>query len=377
MKFRYFLAALTVGLACGNGGSGDTESASAPSVPDTVVISVVDTIGVLFGDSLREFGSLADVEFDRGGNILALDALKGRITVFGPEGDFIGYIGRHGAGPGEFQYPNCFAQLSDGRLIVSDFSGSTLSFFDENGEFTERVEGFPLVPPMFPVPLNDGTFYAGCMAIDFSIEGELPTGNAFIGIYSGSLTPDEVMVSFPLTITIAEDGDVNVDNVDVLWDSDNEGNLYWAVSDTETYAIHGVSSTGEEFFTVEKSWEPVPKSEEELQEAIYTEGLSRGDEGESTVNRGEQVIPEPNHLAISGLFVDDRDNIWVAQGYTAVPTFEIYSPAGELEGYAVIPELEGVTQLRYCLKNGMLAFDYGPVDYPKIYVLEAAGDSGI
>lgn len=51
MKFRYFLAALTVGLACGNGGSGDTESASAPSVPDTVVISVVDTIGVLFGDS--------------------------------------------------------------------------------------------------------------------------------------------------------------------------------------------------------------------------------------------------------------------------------------------------------------------------------------
>ncbi len=94
--------------------------------------------------------------------------------MFGPEGDFIGYIGRHGAGPGEFQYPNCFAQLSDGRLIVSDFSGSTLSFFDENGEFTERVEGFPLVPPMFPVPLNDGTFYAGCMAIDFSIEGELP-----------------------------------------------------------------------------------------------------------------------------------------------------------------------------------------------------------
>ncbi len=88
-------------------------------------------------------------------------------------------------------------------------------------------------------------------------------------------------------------------------------------------------------------------------------------------------LSRTNHLAISGLFVDDRDNIWVAQGYTAVPTFEIYSPAGELEGYAVIPELEGVTQLRYCLKNGMLAFDYGPVDYPKIYVLEAAGDSGI
>ena len=308
MKFRFLLATLAVGLACGNGGSGDTESASAPSVPDTMVISVVDTIGVLFGDSLREFGSLADVEFDRGGNILALDALKGRISVFGPEGEFTGYIGRHGAGPGEFQYPNCFAQLSDGRLIVSDFSGSTLSIFDQDYGFIDRVEGFPLVPPMFPAPLDDGTFYAGSMTIDFSIEGELPTGNSFIGIYSGGLTPDEVIVSFPLTITIADDGDVDVQNVDVVWDSDGSGNLYWAVSDTETYAIHGVSSTGEELFTVERSWKPVPKSQEELQEAIYTEGLSRGDGGESTVNRGEQVFEDPNHLAISGLFVDDSDN---------------------------------------------------------------------
>ncbi len=377
MKLRFFLAALAVSLACGSGGSGDTDSASDPSVPDTMIISVVDTIGVLFGDSLREFGSLADVEFDRSGNILALDALKGRITVFGPEGEFTEFIGRHGAGPGEFQYPNCLAQLSDGRLIVSDFSGSTLSFFDGNREFVERVEGFPLVPPMFPVPLKDGTFYAGCLELDTSIEGELPTGTSFIGIYSGELTPDEVLVSFPLTITIAEDGDVDVQNVDVVWDSDSRGNLYWAVSDTETYAIHGVSSTGEELFTVEKRWEPVPKSQEELQEAVYTEGLTRGDGGESSVNRGERVFENPNHLAISGLFVDDSDNIWVAQGYTVVPTFEIYSPEGDLSGYAVIPELEGVTQLRYCLKNGMLAFDYGPADYPKIYILEYAETSGL
>lgn len=364
------LALMAAGLSCGTGGSEETETAADTSLPDTMVISVVDTIGVLFGDSVQEFGSLSDVEFDASGNILALDALKGRITIFGPNGEFIEYIGRHGAGPGEFQYPNCFAQLSDGRLIVSDFSGSTLSFFDENRQFVERMEGFPLVPPLFPAPIPDGSFYAGCMQIDFSIEGELPAGNSFIGIYSGGMQPDEVMVSFPLEITIAEDGDVNVDNVDVLWDSDSSGNLYWAVSDTETYAIHGVTSAGEEIFTVEKDWEPVQKTEEELQEEVYTEGLSRSDEGESTVNRGEQVITDPNHLAISGLFVDDLDNIWVEQGYTDVPTFEIYSPGGGLQGIAVIPELQGVKQLRYCLKNGMLAFDYGPVDFPKIYILE-------
>ena len=339
--------------------------------PDSLILSVTDTIGVLMGDSLREFGSLADVEFDTDGNILALDAMKGRISIFDSSLEFAGFIGRHGAGPGEFQYPNCFAQLSDGRIVVADFSGATVTIFGSDYAFIDRLAGFPMVPPMFPAAGPEGSYYAGNMFIDMSIEGDLPTGESFIGLYSGGVEPVIVLVSYPLDISIDETGDVNVDNVDMVWDSDSRGNLYYAVSDGESYAIYGVTSEGEEILAIEKDWEPVVKTEEEMQEEFYEEGLSRSDEGESTVNRSERAHQYPYHIAIDGIYIDDEDLIWIELGYTDVPTFEVYSTAGELQKVVTIPELAGINQLVYCFQGGMLAFDFGPTDYPKIYILES------
>jgi len=336
----------------------------------SLTLTVSDTIGVLMGDSLREFGSLADVEFDSHGNILALDAMKGRITVFNTSLEFIEFIGRHGAGPGEFQYPNCFAQLTDGTIVVSDFSGATVTSFDADYQFISRLAGFAVVPPMFPVAGPGGFYYAGNIVIDTSVEGDLPTGESFIGLYRGDVEPEIILASYPLDIQIGDDGDVNVDNVDVVWDSDSRGNLFYAVSDGVSYAIHGVTAEGEEILAIEKEWEPVVKTEEELQEEFYSEGLSRSDEGESTVNRNERTDQYPYHIAIDGIYIDDEDLLWVEQGYTDVPTFEVYSTEGELQKVVTIPELAGVNQLVYCFHHGMLAFDFGPSDYPKIYILE-------
>jgi len=364
----FILAAFS---GCGGSDSAEVNSESTSNSLDTLYLSVTDTVGVLMGDSVEEFGSLADVQFDSKGNILALDALKGRITIFDRSLEFAGFIGRHGSGPGEFQYPNCFGQLNDGRLMISDYSGSTTTFFDSLYNYQDQLAGFPLVPPMYPCPGPDGAYYAGCASIDMEIEGDLPTGNSYVGLYTDGTTPDIILVSFPLDITIDEEGDVNVDNVDVVWDSDSRGNLFWAVRDGESYGFQGLTSRGEEIFTVEKEWEPIAKTEEELQEEVFAEGLSRSDEGESTVRRAEVIQRYPYHLAIAGIYVDGEDNIWVEQGYTDMPTFEIYSPEGELLRLAVIPELAGLNQLQYCVKGGMLAYDFGPADYPKIYVLSS------
>ena len=374
---RYFIILTAVLLTLGCGSSSSPEQVVIEQTePDILTLSVTDTIGVLMGDSLLEFGSLADVEFDRNGNIMALDAMKGRISIFNSSGEFVEFIGRHGAGPGEFQYPNCFAQLTDGSIVVSDFSGATITRFDSEHQFVETLAGFPIVPPMYPAPGPDGSYYAGCMRIDLSIEGDLPTGISFIGLYYGGLEPEITLLSHPLDINIGDDGAVNVDNVDVVWDTDSSGNLYWAVRDEFSYAIEGVTPEGEQIFTVEKEWEPVAKTEEEMQEEFYTEGLSRSDEGESTVNRGESSTQNPYHIAIDGIYVDGNDCIWVEQGYTDVPTFEVYSTEGEFLRFVTIPALEGVDQLNYYFKNGMLAFDYGPADYPKIYLLENSTDAG-
>lgn len=375
MKALHFcFLSLSVFLACGNQNADSAPSAGPSSSQDTLYLSVTDTIGVLMGDSIREFGSLADVQFDGNGNILALDAIKGRITIFDSSLEFTRFVGRHGSGPGEFQYPNCFGQLTDGRLIVPDFSGSTATFFDSLYNYESQLAGFPLVPPMYPCPGPDGSYYAGCLSIDMEIEGDLPTGDSFLGLYTSGKTPDTILVSFPLSITIDNQGDVNVDNVDVVWDSDSRGNLFWAVRDGESYSIQGLTPLGEVIFTVEKSWEPIEKTEEELQEEVFSEGLSRSDEGESTVRRDDITQTYPYHLAIAGLYVDGDDNLWVEQGYTDTPTFEIYSSRGEFLRTAVIPDLAGLNQLQYCVNGGMLAYDFGPTDYPKIYILSRDAD---
>ncbi len=369
MRYLIIFTVLLLTFACDN----STPSADAQpeeSIPDTLTLSVSDTIGVLMGDSLQEFGSLADVEFDEEGNILALDAMKGRISIFTPSGEFVEFIGRHGAGPGEFQYPNCFAQLTDGSIVVADFSGATISQFNAQNEFVDRLAGFAMVPPMFPAAGPGGSYFAGNMAIDMSVEGGLPTGSSFIGLYRGGLEPETILLSHPLDISIDADGDVNVDNVDVKWDSDSRGNLFYAVSDGLTYSLNGVTAEGGHIFTIEKDWQPVAKTEEEMLEESYQEGLSRSDGGESTVNRGERVNQNPYHIAIDGIYIDDNDRIWVKQGYTDIPTFEVYSTEGEFLQHVTIPSLAGIDQLSFSFKNGMLAFDVGPTDYPKIYILE-------
>jgi sugar lactone lactonase YvrE len=366
MRAVIFVSVVMLVCGCGNP---ETPQSQSESDIDSLTLAVSDTIGVLFGDSIREFGSLADVEFDHFGNILALDAMKGRITIFDPSLEFAGFIGRHGSGPGEYQYPNSFGQTTDGRILVADFSGSSLTILDQDHNYIDRLDGFPLVPPMNPEAGPDGSYYAGNMSIDLSIEGGLPTGTSFIGLYSGGMEPDLVCVSFPLSINIGDDGDVNVDNVDVVWDSDSRGNLFWAVSDDSTYTFHGMTPDGEEFLSFEKEWERVSKTDEELEEERYSEGLSRSDQGEATVNRGEIEDVYPYHNAIDGLYIDDEDRVWIELGYTTVPSFDVYSSSGEQLSSVTIPSLEGVKQLRYSFKGGMLAFDYGPPDYPKIYLL--------
>ena len=356
-------------VACGSN-ENIPEAEETESAVDTLSFSLVDTIGVLVGDTLREFGSIADIDISHDGNIMVLDAMKGKITVFSPLDEFIEIIGRHGSAPGEFQYPTGFAELTDGTIIVADFAGASLRFFDENHTFSHSLDGFYPIPPLFPSPGPDGTYYAGSMTFRANEDSPIPEGESFLGLYGTETEPEIVLFSHPLEITIGADGDVNVDNTMAYWDTDSEGNIYWAVSDDSTYVVIGMNPLGETILEISKEWERVEKTEEELEQEIYSEGLSRTDEGESTVNRNQITDPYPYHLAISGLYLDTEDRIWVQQGYTSTPTFEVYSTNGELLHIVTIPALEGVKQLGFCFKGGSLAFDIAPEDYPKIYLLE-------
>lgn len=365
LVFTWFLA------GCGEQPIEEITSTDEITV-DTIALVVTDTIGVFTGDSTREFGTLHRVRIDDQGNIFALDGMKARITIFSPGSEVIRTIGRSGSGPGEFQFPTGFAFLRNGGLVVNDFGGHTLSFFDESFTFDSCITGFYPIAPVELVTGPGNTFVGG--NLDLQGGGEGYSGTSFLGRYTGDgMDPEFIYRSYPLVIEVrgeGEDMNVNVQNVDCVWESDAEGNIYFAVRSDSSYHVELFQPDGAVSTIVEKEWERITKTEEELAIGDINEGLSRTDEGATTVRREEIEEINPYHLAIGTLSVDDDGNVWVSQDYALTPTFEVYDNQGTLLRVVTIPDLEGVRGLRYCFTGGMLAYDYAPLDYPKIYMLE-------
>ncbi|MBN1435344.1 hypothetical protein JW921_11325 [Candidatus Fermentibacterales bacterium] len=339
---------------------------------DTLSLAVIDTIGVLTGDSTQEFGTVLKARFGPDGNICAVDGLKATLGVFSRDGELLRTIGGLGSGPGEFNFPSGFAFLRDGGMVVTDYGGHQLSFFDSSYAYEYRLEGFTPVAPVDPATGPGNTFVAG--SLDLQVDEDGYYGTSDLGRYTGEgMEPEHVYRSYPLMIELrVVDGEqsVNVQNVDCVWDTDASGNVFFAVRSDSTCCVEVLGPDGTSSVIVEKEWERVAKTPEELAEGALNMGMSRSDDGTTTVRREEVEDVEPYHLAISTINADDAGNVWVGQGYTGVPAFEVYDASGTLLRVVTIPELEGVRELRFCFVGGMLAYDFAPVDYPKIYLLE-------
>ncbi|MBN2609178.1 MAG: hypothetical protein JXA64_08690, partial [Candidatus Fermentibacteraceae bacterium] len=71
----------------------------------TIQLSVTDTIGIEMGDSCYVFGYLADAA--RTDSIIyALDMSRAQLRKYTPEGEWSGFIGGRGEGPGELVMPH-------------------------------------------------------------------------------------------------------------------------------------------------------------------------------------------------------------------------------------------------------------------------------
>lgn len=73
-----------------------------------------------------------------GDRLLVTQDLERRVRVFSLTGDFLGFIGRGGEGPGEFRSVGS-AGLHDGRVWVHDRSSRRFQYFDAEGSFVSSV----------------------------------------------------------------------------------------------------------------------------------------------------------------------------------------------------------------------------------------------
>lgn len=373
---RALLAAtlvMTLLAACGEGGGPRQRAEAAPDTgTDTLRIEVVDTLGVMMGDSAYVFGNITEAEVAPDGRIYVLDGLLTRVCVYSRHGEFLESAGRRGSGPGEFLYPRSMALYHDGSMVISDWPGATITYLKPDLAFDTLLSGFGQLSPHAVDPLPDGGYIGGDLEYRMGDDG--PEGDLYVARYGRGVEPEKILWRWPLTIVTEEHGgerDVYVYNAETVRDTGPDGTVYMAISSDTTWSFAGFTPDGDTVLSVEREWEPVPKTAGELEEGEYSESLSWSDEGGSSISRGRRTEGiSPWRTAISSLDVDHMGRIWVGQGWTDAPTFEVYSPQGELLFVASVPGLEDTEGIQYAVgEGGMVGYDTEPMDYPKVYLL--------
>lgn len=349
---------------------GPEEVPEAPSI-DTLSITVTDTIGVEMGDSSFVFALLVEACYGPDGSIFALDAQKCCISAYSPEGEHLFHFGRHGAGPGEFQFPTSMTPIPDGRLVVADMLNRGVSFFDENGEYMGMLTDFAFGPPSDLTPGPENSLFGQYVIMDMN-EGEMELSLA-VGRWDDLQDPDPTVtyVSYPMDMNVSGDEDEIPRSAELDFAVDQAGNIFIAeVSDT-LMKICGYSPDCDTIFHLSEERERVLKSQEEIDAGALGISVTMGDGGAyASTFRNEDVYQWRNITRSIG--VDGLNRIWVEMGDADNPYFRVYDQSGELIAVA-FPDVDFgmVGAPAFSITPwGMLAYDRDPLDYPKIYLLE-------
>jgi len=361
-------------LACGSQ-NGDEASVRSMVRPETLTVAVEDTIGLMMGDSNYVFGNITEAEIGPEGNIYVLDGLLCRLSIFSPDGEHLGSTGRAGSGPGEYQYPRSMALYEDGSLVVSDWPGATITYLRPDLSFDTVLATFGQLSPHAVEPLPGGEYVGG--GLEYRTGGEMPEGDLFLARYGRDADPKAVLWRSPLMIDVVmENGEaeVYISNADAVWDTSPEGVVYLTVRSDSTWWFMGMSQEGDTLLYLDREWERVPKSPEELAMGEYMESLSFSDNSSTSISRRRDTENvRPWRQAISSIDVDDQGRIWLGQGWRDQPVFEVYDEEGSLLFVAAVPALAGTDGIEYSIRGSrIVGYDTEPMDYPKVYLMDIA-----
>ncbi|MCK4806956.1 MAG: 6-bladed beta-propeller [Candidatus Aegiribacteria sp.] len=363
------LASIAAGISgCGTDADSETPADISDSATvDTLVISITDTIGVEMGDSSYVFGMLMEVAHGTDGNIIALDMNRSCLSIYSPEGSFIGYIGSSGPGPGEFLIPTVFAILADGGIAVTDVLGQNISFFDSEGTFQETIVGFFPMPPMFIEGCPDGGYVGQTMSMVMTEESM--DASLQLCKYTDRSEADLTYLSKPMEMDFLGGSQAQSrQGPEIDFAVGPDGSIFVAELSDTLFAVSGYSPNGEEFLTLIEERERTPLTQEEIDAGSLNLSISIiNGEAEAGMDRVENTNQWRNVIASIG--VDSLKRIWVEMACTDTPVFNVYDYSGDLLFVAVTDvEFTAVTRPSFMIDTGgILACDRDPMDYPKIY----------
>ncbi len=83
------------------------------------------------------------------------DDSKSRITIWEPDGTYVGSFGEFGWEDGQFRSPHSLAMDSQGRLFVADRGNNRIQIFTQDGEWLDTWYQFSRISGLHIDPSND------------------------------------------------------------------------------------------------------------------------------------------------------------------------------------------------------------------------------
>ena len=264
---------------------------------------------------------------DGDGNLFVLDSRDYCIKKFDSDGNFLLKFGRHGQGPGEFQYPGMLGIGGENRLIVKSME-SSYQIFDLKGQYIDR----------FTMGRYEGLYFqvmksGNVVGYSMNVRGENNKENLILKIFD---LEGKTLFQFGEPMLLTNTGDswsANFLNLSL----DVEDNIY--ASFAYQNRIEKYSPTGELLMTVDREL-PFPVEYKTVKETMNIRGQSRQvDRLRSTIVSRGMGIDRLNRIWVLG-FIKEVPEIkegdeFILRNYTA---FEIYNPDGILLFHVPLPE---------------------------------------
>ncbi len=359
-----FSAILFLSLSCGEETTEITEENREAS---SIELVIADTIGIEIGDSNYMFGAIIDAAFMPDGRIVLLDPIRNRISTFSSEGEFLFSTGNTGIGPGEFNEPSSIAMLSNGDIAVADHMHNKVVFFDSLMCYKREIIGFNPQTPVWIERGRDSSVVA--VQQHYYREDNAVYIGARLGSWSDSPEPDIVYYSEYNMYNFDGSADIPY----VAFCTDPDGNVFYSPFSQDEYRILGLASDGDTLFQISEPYTKMNKTPEEIAgEHMPYRCDTPGFKDSDTRAISARWEPDPVRYAITGLYVDRMQRLWVAtgRGEGPSPEFEVYDTSGN-HLYMVSTTLpaEAHNWRMVFGDNRILAFDTNPDDYSKVIII--------
>ncbi len=371
--FKRIALALIAAIVLSSCGEQAREELSTSTALDTIVISPLDTIGVLTGDSNYVFGTIGDAIYTEEGNIAVLDESACCVKVYDPSGQFLMQIGRRGSGPGEFLNPGGMVLLSDGRIGVLDQNTGGLHSYMTNGVFDSLLIDFHGMPvPQWAWGV-DSLAFVGAIT-DFQQEDDGMTVRFLVGRWELSTDPEVIYFTsdFPFN---PQDMASFLEKTffSCTYAADRDGYVYVSPISSSNYLIDVYEPDGTLYSTISRNMPRIQKTQKEIDDetAMVTTILTERGMPENMID----YRPDQYRWMIQpqGMGADGQGRIWVHSGSADGIIMDVYSREGD---HLAVVRIDGVENRDMAdfvnvkvQPQGILAYSLQDLSYPRLFVL--------